>query len=573
MQRLSTLLLPTLLLAPFAAAQKVTEVEPNDTPATAMPILPGQHIAATYTAAAPTDDDWFSFTLAAPGQVHLQASAGGTLSLGLSRDNRIAIYDAGGTTRLAWNDGSVGTMASCGVTLPAGSYTAVVNLKSGAVADYGLDFYVLPVTPIDTVEGPEPNDSTGTPTAFTLGDVIEGELTSAADVDFWQFTLTGRGYVVAATYDDGGVPQLDNLALRFHQETAPGVWTPLGTGVATNAASHRVTTLAHPNLLSAGTYAIAVTAGSATAGSLAWDYVKTGKYSLRTNLVDLQGTSTIPEGPEPNDNTATPAGAFNLGDDLLGSTTGSTGNGIDWYLFAITAPTTIVAMAEGVAPTPLAGSSLRLWDSTGTVSLASASGSSSSHARLVFTIERAGLYFLQISGPTTMVSGDYLLHTGGCPPIYVSSSTRQEPASTNGCIGSNSLRPLLGNLNGETPAFGSTFLTRIERTIPNSFAAAFLGFSNTLALGAIPLPITLDFGLPDSLGNPTPCAARVDPVVWVLVLTDAAGNGEYSFQFPYVTGDIGLKIFQQALCFDPTLNGFGFSVTNDASYVLGDRPF
>ena len=565
-------LLP-LLLAPLALAQKVAEVEPNDTPATAMPILPGQHIAASYTTSAPTDDDWYSFTLTAPGQVHLHTSAGGTLSLGLSRDNRIAIYDASGTVRLAWNDSAVGTMADCGATLPAGSYTALVNLKSGTAADYGLDFYVLPVTAIDTGEGPEPNDDTGTPTPFTPGDVLQGDLLSPTDVDFWQFTLTNRGYVQAATWDDGGIPQLDNVALRFYQETSPGVWAPLGTSNATNSASHRVTNLAHPGLLAAGTYAIAVQAGTAAAGTAPWDYVKVGTYSLRTALADMPGATVIPEQPEPNDNTTTPAGVFNPGDDLLGSTTGSTGDGIDWYLFAVAGPTTFVAMAEGTGASPLSGSSLRLWDATGTTSLASGSGSSSTHGRLVYTIERAGLYHLQIAGATVSTAGDYVLHTGATAPLYVSASTRTEPASTNACIGSNGLRPLLGTLSGETPAFGSTFVTRVERTLPNSFAAAFLGFSNTLAFGALPLPITLDFGLPDSLGNPTPCDARVDPVVWVLVLTDAAGSAEYTFQFPYVAGDIGLKIHQQALCWDPTLNAFGFSVSNDASYVLGDRPF
>lgn len=577
MTHCTPLLAAALLFAPCLLAQKIAEVEPNDTAATAMPILPGQHIVGTYTTAAPTDDDWYSFTLTAPGEVHLHASAGGTLSLGISRDNRIAIYDATGTVRLAWNDSAVGTQADCGVTLPAGSYTAVLNLKTGGVAgnDYGLDFFVLPVTTIDTLEGPEPNDSTGTPTPFSLGDTLEGDLSTSADVDFWQFTLTNRGVVQAVTTDDGGVPQLDNLALRFYQETSPGVWTALGTSNATNSASHRVTTLTHPGTLTAGTYAVAVQAGTAAAGTAPWDYVKSGRYSLRTCLIDMPAASVIPEAGDPpsNDNITTPGGIFALGDDILGHTTGSTGDGIDWYMFAVGGPTTIAAMAEGTSPAPLAGSTLRLWDSTGTVSLASGSGGATTHGRLIYTIERAGIYFLQIAGPTTVVSGDYLLHTGGCAPLFVSASTRTEPASTNGCIGSNGLRPLLGTLSGENPSFGSTFITRIERTIPNSFAAAILGFSNTLAYGSIPLPVTLDFGLPDSLGNPTPCAARVDPLVWVLTLTDASGNGEYTFNFPYVAGDIGLKIFQQALCWDPTLNGFGFSVTNDASYVLGDRPF
>lgn len=568
----TTLLTTALLFVPSLLAQKVNEIEPNNTPAQAQAITPGMHVACTYTAPAPTDDDWFSFTLAAPGQVHLHATAGGTLSLGISRDNRIAIYDATGTTRLAWNDGAVGTMADCGVTLPAGSYTGVVNLKTGGVAgnDYGLDFFVLPVRAIDTVEGAEPNDSTGTPTPFTLGDTVEGNLSTPADVDFWQFTLTAPAMVQAVTYDDGGVPQLDNLALRFYQEATPGNWAPIGTANVTNAASHRVTNLVHPGWLTPGTYAVAVQAGTVATGTAPWDYVKTGQYSMRTCAIYLPSALTTVEGPEPNDNITTPAGLITLGDDATGNISGM--NEQDWYLFAVGGPTTIGAMAEGSTGTPLTGSNLSLYDANGTL-VTSASGGGTTHGKLLYTIERSGLYYLAIGGPLFASSGNYTLHTGGCNPVYVSCSTRTEPASTNGCIGSNTLRPLLGALSGETPSFGSTFITRIERTIPNGFAAAFLGFSNTLAFGSVPLPYTLDFGLNDSLGNPTPCAGRVDPLVWVIVLTDGAGNAEYSFNFPYVATDIGLKIYQQALCYDPALNGFGFSVTNDASYVLGDRPF
>ncbi|MBX3464507.1 MAG: hypothetical protein KF830_15165 [Planctomycetes bacterium] len=569
----SILLLPPLLLSPSLWAQKVLEIEPNDTPAQAMPILPGQHVVATYTTNAPTDDDWYSFTLAAPAQVHLHTSAGGTLSLGQSRDNRIAIYDATGTVRLAWNDNAVGTMADCGVTLPAGSYTAVVNLKSGNATDYGLDFFVLPVRAIDVVEGAEPNDLLGTPTVFAPGQTLEGELSTPADTDYWSFTVVAPCIVQVVSHDDGGIPQLDNLALRYHQEVSPGNWIALGAGNAVNTASHRVTSLQHAGTLAPGNYAVAVSAGTAATGTAPWDYVKTGKYSLRTSVIDLPGTVSVPESAEPNDNTTTPAGVFNPGDDLLGFTSGSTGDGIDWWLFAVGGPTTFGAIAEGTGPSPLAGSTLRLWDATGTVSLASGSGSATSHGRLVYTFERAGLYYLQIAGATTTTSGNYVLHTGAANPLYVPASTRTEPASTNACIGSNGLRPLLGNLSGELPNFDSTFITRIERTIPNSFAAVFLGFSNTLAFGSVPLPVTLDFGLPDSQSNPTPCAGRVDPLVWVLTLTDGAGNGDFTFNFPFAASDIGLRIFQQALCYDPTLNGFGFSITNDASYVLGDRTF
>ena len=140
---------------------------------------------------------------------------------------------------------------------------------------------------------------------MTLGDTIEGSLSSPTDVDFWSFTLTGRGIAQAVSFDDGGVPQLDNMALRYYQLTAPGVWTALGTSAATNSASHRVSNLQHPGLLNAGTYAIAVQAGTAATGTAPWDYQKTGQYSLRTCLIDMPGGGPLAEGAEPNSTPAT----------------------------------------------------------------------------------------------------------------------------------------------------------------------------------------------------------------------------------------------------------------------------
>ncbi|HEU4420597.1 MAG TPA: hypothetical protein VFT55_16785, partial [Planctomycetota bacterium] len=155
----------------------------------------------------------------------------------------------------------------------------------------------------------------------------------------------------------------------------------------------------------------------------------------------------------------------------------------------------------------------------------------------------------------------------------ISSSTRVEPASTNACIGSTGLRPMLGYMQGELPAFGSTFVTRVERTLPSTFAIAMVGLSNTLASGVVPLPYLLGYGGLDSQSNPSPCYVRVDPVLMIAVLTDASGSAEYSLNFGYLPEALGMRIYQQALCFDPSLNPLGFSVSNDSSYVLGDRPF
>ena len=441
------LTLPLVVSVLSAQAQIVLEVEPNNSPAQAQAISPGQQIRASFAASA--DEEWFSFTLTAPGQVHLRSLNSGTLSQSTTRDTRIALYDATGTTRLAWNDDSaIIRAADCGVTVPAGSYLWRVNYKIGTgPAAYDLDFFVLPGRPIDTTEAAEPNDPRlpgGVPTPMVLGDTVEGTLT-LGDADFWSFTLTNPGNVRIAALDDGGIPQLDFLGLRFYRETTPGNWVGVGT-IFSDVFSHRVQLISN-GALQPGTYAVAVDSSSSTSAG-PWNIAATGRYSLRTELI---GTTS---------------------------------------------------------------------------------------------------------------------------PAYFASTTSVQPAATNACVGSSGQRPQLGYLSGETPVFNSTFVTRIERTIPSSFAAVMFGLSDTTALGGtVPLPLFLGTGGPDAQGLPTQCLIRVDPQVLQLVLTDASGNGELAVTFPFVAAAIGTRVFEQALCFDPTLNGTGLSVTNDASFVVGDRSF
>jgi hypothetical protein len=435
------LTLPLVITALTAQAQIVLEVEPNNTPAQAQAISPGQQIRASFAAA--VDEEWYSFTLTAPGQVHLRALNAGTLSQSTTPDTRIALYDATGTTRLAWNDDSaIIRAADCGVTVPTGSYLWRVNRKSGTgLVAYDLDFFVLPSRPIDATEAAEPNDPRqpgGAPSPMLLGDTVEGTLT-LGDTDFWSFTLGSPGNVRIAALDDGGIPQLDFLGLRFFQETTPGTWVGIGTTFS-DVFSHRVQ-LTSNGALQPGTYAVAVNSlGSSGVGP--WDIASTGRYSLRTELI------------------------------------------------------------------------------------------------------------------------------GVTAPVLFASTTSVQPA-TNACIGSNGQRPQLGYLRGETAVFNSTFVTRIENTIPSSFAAFMFGLSDTTALGgSVPLPVLLDIG-----GQGTQCLVRVDPQVLQIVLTDASGTGELAASFPFVAAAIGTRVFEQALCFDPTLNSTGLSVTNDASFVVGDRSF
>ena len=557
------LLAATGALAPLTA-QRVPELEPNDTPAQAQSLTASRHVEANLAAG---EQDWFAFTLANAAQVHLRTS--GNFAVNPSVDTYVAIYDAAGATRLAWDDNSAGVHSDCGVTLDPGSYTVLVMGKTTTTAgDYGLDFVVLPVAQIGVAEGAEPNGDPalgGTPTPITPGDTVIGELTSTSDVDWFTFTLTGRAVVQAICYDDGGVPQLDNTRLAFYQETSPGVFAAFGTSSFIST-SHRAFNLAHPTTLAAGTYAIEVSSATSTAtGTAPWDYTKVGKYSLRTRRIDLPGTNTVAEAPEPN-NTPTTAAFLALGDQATGNCSGM--NEGDWYGFGVGAPTTIVAMSDNFGATPITDTTVSLFDADGNQIASASSGGPNSHGRLITTINTPGIYYIQVSGGLFAATGDYVLYTGGVDPMFVASAANVQPASTNACPGSNTLRPLLGFASGEAPVLGSTFVSRVDRTLPNTIIVPMLGLSNTTAFGgAISLPF--DLGL---IGAPG-CFVRVDPLVTIAVLADA--NGTAFFDFPLVPNLAarGFTVYAQALCLDPPLNAAGLSVSNDMRLIVGDRSF
>lgn len=267
------------------------------------------------------------------------------------------------------------------------------------------------------------------------GDTVEGTITSG-DSDFWSFTLGTPGTVRISTLDDGGIPQLDFVGLRFWRETSPGSWVGVGS-TWSDVFSHRVNLLSN-GLLQPGTYAVAI--DSLNFGTVGpWTQAGIGKYSLRTELV------------------------------------------------------------------------------------------------------------------------------GVTPPVYVTSTTDVQPSST-ACVGSNGQSPRIGHMPGETPVFDSTFVTRIENATPSSLAAIMLGLSNTTAIfGSLPLPALLDNG-----AQGTQCMVRVDPELVVLVLTDANGSGEFATRLQVSVALLGARVFEQALCFDPTLNSLGLSVSNDASFVIGE---
>lgn len=561
----SGLLAATFVAIAPLAAQRVAEAEPNNSVAQAQSIAAGQQVVANLSAG---DQDWYTFTLAAPGQIHLRTS--GNFAVNPSVDTVVFLFDAAGTTRLAWNDNQLGVHSDCGATLPAGTYTCqVVGKLATTAGDYGLDFVVLPPSGITATEGPEPNGDPllgGIPTPITLGDIVAGDLASPTDSDWYTFTLAGRGVVQAICYDDGGVPQLDNTRLALFQETSPGMWSAFGTASSLTT-SHRSFNLGHPATLAAGNYAIEVSAGTAAAGTAPFHYTKTGSYAIRTLLVDMPGAFVVNEAPEPNNMPG--AGAFMaLGDSGIGNISGQ--NEGDWYAFGVNGPTTIAAMSDNWGSTPITDTTLRLLDSDGNLLTSASSGgpAGTSHGKLVFTVPQAGLYYIEVAGGLFAASGDYILYTGGASPLFVSAGWRAEPPSTNACVGSNGLRPALVVASGEAPQVGSLFLVRLQNALPNAVVLPFFGLSRTLANnGTVPLPF--DMG---QLGAPT-CFLRVDPLVTLLGITDAGGVALIDAPVPTLLSLRGLPMFMQTVLLDLPNNSLGISMSNDARILVGERGY
>ncbi len=550
-------------LTPALSAQRILESEPNDTAATGQLLTFGVHVDANLVAGT---QDWYQFNVTSPSEVHVQTC--GNFAVNSTVDTVVLLYDAAGVTRLAWNDQQRGSHSDMGVTLPVGSYAALVVGKLATTAgDYGLDLIAYPATVASYVEGAEPNGDPAlgeTPTPITLGGTITGSLSSPTDEDWYSFTVTGRTVVQAIVLDDGGVPQLDNCNLSLRQEIAPGSWIAFGT--ASTSTSHRALTLAHTATLPPGNYALRIAAGAVATGTPPFDYVKTGAYGIRTAIIDMPGTLTVVEASEPN-NTPLTAAFMGLGDMATGNISG--GNEGDWYGIAVGGPTTICAMSANGSPSAITDTTIRLWDATGTVTLATATtGGASSHARLIFTVNMAGLYYLEVAGGLVASAGDYVLYTGATSPLFVSATFNQQPPSTNACPGSNALRPALNRANGEVPQLGSAFVMRVNNALPNAVLLTGLGFSNTTAFnGTVPLPLDLTF-----LGGPG-CVLRADPELQGLGVADGSGLYFWDLQVPLASPFLGLTAYAQVLLVDVANNPGGFSVTNEVKLVVGNRGF
>jgi hypothetical protein len=169
------LALSSLFLAAPLMAQSFPEAEPNDTVSQAQPVALGTQINGSFT---PTDLlDWYTFTTT--GGYHSLQILGDTAT---ALDTVIDIFDASGTTLLAWCDdsGAIGTYGSYSTytgIIPAGTYAVrckPFSAPTGTVT-YQLNVSQAASKPYTGAEV-EPNHTLATATVVGDGAQIDASI-------------------------------------------------------------------------------------------------------------------------------------------------------------------------------------------------------------------------------------------------------------------------------------------------------------------------------------------------------------------------------------------------------------
>ncbi|MBM4062802.1 MAG: hypothetical protein FJ265_17155 [Planctomycetes bacterium] len=181
----TTALSSALLLAPFLAAQRIAEIEPNDSPATAQVLALGTQVDCSLVAG---EADWFRFTTAG-GNVRIYVNG--------AIDSQLELRDAGGAVVLAFSDDVRGTQSDLTIDLAAGTYLCRIDGYSAAVAGpYSLDLGELAAKPFTAAEV-EPNHGPGLAQGIGNGAQVD----AALDDDQFVPIVTANSSVAVAGTD------------------------------------------------------------------------------------------------------------------------------------------------------------------------------------------------------------------------------------------------------------------------------------------------------------------------------------------------------------------------------------
>lgn len=555
--RLALVLSASLLTAVEAAAQRLTEVEPNNTPATAMAAPFGAQIDASLT---PGDHDWYSFTVAASSSVKLFTSPLTPTSV----DTVLTLFDASGTVVIDEDDNQRGIYSDITLGLTAGSYLVRVRgASTGVVGAYSLDLGASAPVPFTISEGPEPNGGPSGATPFSCGDQVGGQL-GTGDSDWYQFVVPGvpgsqdRSGVVIAVLKDKD-PPLKAFAWRL-LDVNGGVLSPTsvhepmqGTGTAGTFSLRRC--------MQPGTYHVAIDHSSST-----------GTYRLDCAVLPMN--TGVPQNE--------PATTFAPGDWGLGSLANA-GEADVWGpipLF-VSSGYLMVQLRPNGATGQLTHSAIQLLDGSGVPFPGAfnepqppiAGGNhldDSNHARGTWRLEgNIDSVFVRVSAPGNQTGG-YRLEVGLCgsqsTSTFVDGAGLQSrrPGSAT-CLGSNGLGLHLGARSfHEVPVLGTLFCRHVEFALPNTPVVLIQGYSD--AFGSFG-PLPFDFSPFGGFG----CSLHVDPLALTGYVSDGAGVAEFLQATPPILSLGGAVVYEQVVALDLAANPLGATFSNSIMQRLGDR--
>lgn len=164
---------------------------------------------------------------------------------------------------------------------------------------------------------------------------------------------------------------------------------------------------------------------------------------------------------------------------------------------------------------------------------------------------------------STFIPTDFRLFTGNIANLFAVDNFTVTFGATYdlfgaGCAGAMGV-PTLAPAPGSSPTIGTTLSINLGN-LPLSLAVMCTGFSNTLAMGSIPLPFDLS-----SSGFPG-CSLLVDPLS-TQFLFGSSNVATWTLAIPLSTSFNGLEMFNQGLSLDTGPTGAAFS--NGGRLVLG----
>lgn len=551
------LLTSSLLITTPLLAQRIPEIEPNNTPVTAQVVSMGVQIDASLVAA---ENDWYSISNTAGGQVRLTISG--------TPDTRLEVVDATGLVVVAGNDDSRGLQSDITINLAAGSYTVrVFGFDATSAGLYSLDIALeTPAKPYTVVEI-EPNDNLLLALPITLDAQVRGSLIPL-DEDWYRIVLTAPRTGLFFQVTEGDAPWVSQHRIEFYD--AAGVLLPVATlgtnGEDSGTQSFRTATT---RVWPSGTYYVVIKNRSV---ALTYNPVPVGNYRLEILEMPLNIGGVVPESTEPNSTiaTATPIAAGQQGTGNLSISTGVDASDL-WGPITITAPSTITLQTgQGAAPAIL-DTTINLYqvdalNPSGPLLLANTFTDGNlldptSHARAVITFDVPGLvYYVEVTSPLATTSGNYVLEYSLVDPApYVAAS--YTTIASNASCGIAPRPTMTRQFTNEVLTVGQTFSRQITGLAPGALGVLALGLSNVT-------PVDLAF-----LGTPPgTCFLNVTLDVLFTVVADGSGTAEMTFIMPPNVSLRGITLWEQAFEVE-SFSPFTIQAGDYARMVAGERSY